>query len=45
MNSNYKLYIYMDMIVEIQVTKWLTENFSRSVTGLRYFLGKCMAHV
>jgi len=28
----------MDMIVKIQVTKLLTENFSRSVTGLRYFL-------
>jgi len=28
----------MDKIVEIHVTKLLTQN-SRSVTGLRYFLG------
>jgi len=27
----------MDMIVEIQVTKLLTWNFARSITGLRYF--------
>jgi len=29
----------MDMIFEFQVIKLLTQNFSRSVTGLRCFLG------
>jgi len=37
-NSNDKLNIFMDMIVKIQATKLLTENFSRSVGDLRYFL-------
>jgi len=38
LNWTYKLIIRVDMIVEIQVTKLLTWNFWRSVTGLRYFL-------
>jgi len=29
----------MEVIVEIQVTKFLTYNFLRSLTDLRYFLG------
>jgi len=37
-NSTYQLSISGDMIVETQVTKFLTKNLTHSVTGLRYFL-------
>jgi len=33
-SSTYKLSISMDMTVEIQVTRLLTQNFSRIVTAL-----------
>jgi len=36
--STYKLSISADMIVEIQVTKLLT-NFLQRVTGIRFYLG------
>jgi len=35
----------MDMIVEIQVTKLVTENLSWGVADLGYFLGYCMSHI
>jgi len=39
-NSTYKLSISMDMIVETQVTNFITYNFHRSVNGLRNILSK-----